>query len=383
MISSRIATCTILSCLIAALVAGADEPEKRQETQAASPAFLVEFRRLKSEYDISIQKRFEKFEMDSSGIKTTDERERLLKSVRSDSEAIINPAVQKSFELVQPHATDSAAVEPLVWIATRGRTTDNAQAAAVLLMEHHLTNPQTIDMAFGLRRSDLPWAERLLRAQIAAPDLPEEQKPKQVLALAQTLQSLIEKRPDDAGKVEAEAIQLFTQLGRKYANQEYRGGITFGELAKSSLFEIQNLSVGKVAPDIVGEDLDGQAFKLSDYRGKVVLLSFWASWCGPCMAEVPHERELVQRHANRPFVLLGVNADLEKSSVTPILKQEQITWRSFWCGEKGPFGLIARTWNVNAWPTVYLIDHSGVIRAKTLQDAALEELIVEAEKAMK
>jgi thiol-disulfide isomerase/thioredoxin len=53
-------------------------------------------------------------------------------------------------------------------------------------------------------------------------------------------------------------------------------------------------------PDLAGEDLDGVAFKLSDYRGKVVLLDFWAHWCGHCMEVVPHERSMVERLAGKP-----------------------------------------------------------------------------------
>ena len=80
---------------------------------------------------------------------------------------------------------------------------------------------------------------------------------------------------------------------------------TLGEKAATSLYELRHLQVGKQAPDIEGEDLDEARLKLGHYRGKVVLLVFWASWCGPCMRAVPHEKELVKRFKGRPFVLLG------------------------------------------------------------------------------
>ena len=57
-----------------------------------------------------------------------------------------------------------------------------------------------------------------------------------------------------------------------------RGDRTYGDLADGYLFEIRNLAIGKVAPDIEGEDLDGKKFKLSDYRGKVVVIDFWGNW---------------------------------------------------------------------------------------------------------
>jgi thiol-disulfide isomerase/thioredoxin len=127
------------------------------------------------------------------------------------------------------------------------------------------------------------------------------------------------------------------------------------------------------------------AFKLSDYRGKVVMISFWATWCGPCMALVPHERELLVRYRVRPFAIVGVNADKDREQLKPLLAKQGIMWQSFWCGEKGALGVIPITWSVQSWPTVYLVDHAGVIRAKdmlgTALDSKIEELVTEAEKA--
>ena len=71
----------------------------------------------------------------------------------------------------------------------------------------------------------------------------------------------------------------------------------------------QGPRVGSPAPDLEGVDFEGQRFKLSDYRGKVVVVSFWASWCKPCCDLIPHERALVNRFAGRNFVLLGANVD--------------------------------------------------------------------------
>jgi Thioredoxin-like len=88
----------------------------------------------------------------------------------------------------------------------------------------------------------------------------------------------------------------------------------------------------------------------------------------------PHERSLVTKLEGKPFVLLGVNSDTDRKKLKEVLQKEKITWRSFWDGGKigGP---IATRWNVEAWPTVYLLDHRGVIRAKHLQGTALEKKV--------
>jgi len=154
-----------------------------------------------------------------------------------------------------------------------------------------------------------------------------------------------------------------------------------GELARGELFRLRNLSVGKVAPDLEGEDMDGRKLKLSDYRGKVVALVFWATWCGPCMGMVPHERELVKRLEGKPFVLLGVNGDDNREAAKKVMARERMTWRSWWNGGKS--GSIVLKWGVNSWPTVYILDTQGVIRYENVRfemmDQAIDRLVKEAE----
>ncbi len=125
---------------------------------------------------------------------------------------------------------------------------------------------------------------------------------------------------------------------------------------------LPNLKVGKVAPEIVGEDLDGRPLRLGDHRGKVVVVCFWATWCGPCMAMVPHERELVERMEGKPFVLLGVNSDEagDREKAKKATREKLMTWPSWWDG--GFRGAIQTAYDVDHWPTVYVLDPEGVIR---------------------
>jgi hypothetical protein len=104
----------------------------------------------------------------------------------------------------------------------------------------------------------------------------------------------------------------------------------------------------------------------------------------------PHERSLVKKLEGKPFALVGVNSDQNKLELKKVMDKEHITWRSFWNGPTGTGGPISTTWNVQGWPTLYILDHKGVIRHKYLGspgdkvlDEAIEKLVSEAEKDAK
>jgi len=165
----------------------------------------------------------------------------------------------------------------------------------------------------------------------------------------------------DPEKLIEEAEALYERVPREYDVPE-SFLLELRESAKRDLFELQHLSVGRIAPELAGKDLDGKPMKLSDYRGKVVLLSFWGTWCAPCMALVPKERSLVERLEGKPFVLLGINGDEDREQAKKAAERERMTWRSWWDGS--PPGPIAEAWNVKGWPTLYLLDREGIIRFK-------------------
>jgi hypothetical protein len=121
-----------------------------------------------------------------------------------------------------------------------------------------------------------PGVERLLRA-VRDRATKDEAKATATLSLAKHLKQRAEGAASgqaaEAAKLSREAEALFTEVAEKYAKVG-----DLAETAKNELFELRFLSVGKTAPDIEGEDGDGKKFKLSDYRGKVVVLDFWAGW---------------------------------------------------------------------------------------------------------
>jgi uncharacterized protein (TIGR03067 family) len=147
--------------------------------------------------------------------------------------------------------------------------------------------------------------------------------------------------------------------------------------AERELEVLRKTGLGMKAPEIDGVDLDGKPMKLSDYKGKVVLLSFWGTWCAPCMRLMAHERELVERYQGRPFAVVGVNSDPLTTDLRPAVEKHRITWRSFKDKQPGK-PRIDGEYGVSGWPTLYLIDHDGVIRGRwpgTPNEKALDQEI--------
>jgi RNA polymerase sigma factor (sigma-70 family) len=155
---------------------------------------------------------------------------------------------------------------------------------------------------------------------------------------------------------------------------------TLAQEAEARLDNMQNLVAGKPAPEISGVSFDGKPLKLSDYRGKVVVLVFWGTWCGPCMREVPRERELAERLKDKPFALLGVNCDQDKQAAATAIKSERMTWPNWHDGAAGE-GPIAKRYHIRSYPTLFVIDGQGIIRHKqaigTGLDMAVDALLKE------
>jgi len=141
-----------------------------------------------------------------------------------------------------------------------------------------------------------------------------------------------------------------------------------------------DISEGKPAPEVVSQDPEGKMVKLSDLKGKVVVLDFWATWCGPCKAMIPHTKELVKKLEGKPFVFVSVSADDKKETLQDFLKKTSMPWTHWWAGVSG--GVI-EDWDIEAFPTIFVIDAKGVIRKKFIGSQDEDALHKEVEKLVK
>jgi peroxiredoxin len=110
------------------------------------------------------------------------------------------------------------------------------------------------------------------------------------------------------------------------------------------------------------KDLTGRSHRLADYRGKVVLINFWATWCEPCRDEMPAIERLKEKFAGRPFVVLAVNVDEPEARIRKFLSSLPLSFTVLLDHERK----LARAWNVRLLPASYVIAPDGTIRFSAL-----------------
>jgi thiol-disulfide isomerase/thioredoxin len=114
----------------------------------------------------------------------------------------------------------------------------------------------------------------------------------------------------------------------------------------------------------------GEELSLDKFKGKIVLLDFWASWCGPCRAEMPEVKRLWKKYQNENFILIGINMDDNRKAFEQYVKEEGVVWPQFYDG-KGWNNRIAQLYSVHSIPMTFLIDQQGIIRAAGLRGERL------------
>jgi thiol-disulfide isomerase/thioredoxin len=280
--------------------------------------------------------------------------------------------------------TDQGSFDALVFamsMVSRGNNKEIMKEAVDMIVKDHSKNPKMISV-LGFISSTPDGASILEKIATKTDD-------RNLAGLAwYAITENLQKEAGDVGPKKAEELNkrtemIYEKLAKDYADVSMGRG-TIGDTIKAALFELQNLSVGKVAPEVLCLNIDGdKEDKLSNYKGKVVVLDIWATWCGPCKAMIPHEREMNEKLKGKPFAFISISGDDTKETLTSFLEKEKMPWVHWFADRKG----ILKDWNIRFYPTMYILDHKGVIRAKGLRGEELEkkvnELVVEAEKAKK
>lgn len=131
---------------------------------------------------------------------------------------------------------------------------------------------------------------------------------------------------------------------------------------------------GEQAPQVIIPNVQGKAVKLSDLKGKVVLVDFWASWCGPCRKAMPALRKIYEAHKAKGFEIYGISIDDHKKDWTKAIAADKTTWVHV--NEPGGWeGKTAKAWNIEEIPTSFLLDKQGKVIAVNPSEEELHALL--------
>jgi peroxiredoxin len=204
--------------------------------------------------------------------------------------------------------------------------------------------------------------EELTRALAAAPKFPQA-----IYADGQTLARL---KQDDTAKARFQDYVSMTAEDDPNRERALRY-IAEPELARA-----------RMAPAFSITTTDGQRISLDGLTGKVVLIDFWATWCGPCREALPHMREIAKKFQGQPLVVLSVSLDSDERKWGEFVAKNEMTWPQYRDG--GFTGPIAKLFGVEAIPHTFTIDSDGILQDEHIGDASIEgklkKLIARAQK---
>jgi len=168
----------------------------------------------------------------------------------------------------------------------------------------------------------------------------------------------------------------FAFFAETYLKQYPKDNPSLTQSFQTTLTQVRAQLIGSVAPEISLPTTEGDTLNLSDLRGKVVLVDFWASWCGPCRRENPRVKALYEKYKDQGFEIYGVSLDRSKDAWVKAIAQDGLPWKhvsdlKYWQS------VAARTYGVSSIPYTVLLDREGKIVAKKLRGAALEKKVAD------
>jgi thiol-disulfide isomerase/thioredoxin len=134
-----------------------------------------------------------------------------------------------------------------------------------------------------------------------------------------------------------------------------------------------SLDVSSDPMDLKFTAVDGTEIDLSQFRGKVVLIDFWATWCGPCVGEVPHVVETYKKYHSQGFEIVGISLDQKKESLLSFIQKNEMVWPQYFDGQ-GWHNKISSQYGIRAIPAMWLIDKQGKVVSKNARQGLADQV---------
>ncbi len=176
-------------------------------------------------------------------------------------------------------------------------------------------------------------------------------------------------------------IALVRQIKQDYPNtsegRDADSRISLIQQRGESRKILRTLTDGTKFPDFAEKDLQGNPLSVAKYKGKLVLVEFWATWCVPCVGELPHLIKAYNKHHADGFEIIGISLDKDEQTLRSFLKTKEIPWAQY-CDGKGWDSKLVAKYGIQEVPTTFLLDGDGKIIGQDLLGEALEEALTKA-----